>query len=425
MANPPHVVVLAAEAGKGMDPGLPKALNPVLFRPLIHYVLDMFSSIPHQSICVVVPHGQSAIQEQCRDYKDALFFELEAENPACRSLAAVEPFLRNQGGDVLILNGDAVLLKAESLKQLLEMHVESRAAATHGDGVYCFTIKALFEALKKAADRAGDRECLSAAVKSIDAEGKVVARLNFSDPVESMGINDLHELWQVETILRQRINRDLMLKGVVLQDPHTTLIDPRCQIEPGVRVEGGTTLINSILRGGCRVENFCRIVDSEVGEGCRIKQGSYIEKGVIGRGSGIGPYAHLRPGVRLGEEVHIGNFVEVKNSSLGSGSKAGHLSYIGDTQAGKNVNFGCGFITCNYDGGPVKQKTTIEDDVFIGSDSQTIAPVTLGAGSFIATGTSVTDDVPPESFAISRSRQITKVGYAKKYRKSRKPAAVS
>jgi bifunctional UDP-N-acetylglucosamine pyrophosphorylase/glucosamine-1-phosphate N-acetyltransferase len=213
-----------------------------------------------------------------------------------------------------------------------------------------------------------------------------------------------------------------MLNGVYLQDPKTTVIDARSAIFRDARIEGGTTIVNSVLDAGVKVESGCRIVDSQIGEGSVIKQGSYIEDALAGKDCAVGPYARLRPGTTLGDHVRIGNFVEIKTSTIGRASKVSHLSYIGDCEMGQNVNVGCGFITCNYDGGPVKLKTVIEDGVFIGSDSQTIAPVRLGAGSFVATGTSVTEDVPPDSFVISRGRQVTKPGYAKKYRRGPKPA---
>jgi bifunctional UDP-N-acetylglucosamine pyrophosphorylase/glucosamine-1-phosphate N-acetyltransferase len=214
-----------------------------------------------------------------------------------------------------------------------------------------------------------------------------------------------------------------MLKGVALQDPRTTLIDPRCRIDRDVRIEAGCTLINSALEAGAVAESYCRIVDSEIGPGSLIRQGTCVEAARVGRDCRVGPYAHLRAGTRLDDSVWIGNFVEIKNATLGAGTRAAHLSFIGDAQIGRNVNIGCGFITCNSDGRPLKQRTTIEDDVFIGSDSQVIAPVTVGAGSFIATGTSVTDDVPPDSFVISRGRQVTKPGYAKKYGRAKAPSA--
>jgi bifunctional UDP-N-acetylglucosamine pyrophosphorylase/glucosamine-1-phosphate N-acetyltransferase len=242
----------------------------------------------------------------------------------------------------------------------------------------------------------------------------VSGRLDASDPFAR---------FRAEKLARLRFNRELMRAGVGLQDPAATYIDARCRIERGVFIEAGAVLINSAVGAGTKIESACRIVDSEVGQGCCIKQGTRIEGSRIGRDCLLGPYAHLRPGTRLSEEVHVGNFVEVMNSSVGARTKISHLSYVGDAEVGRDVNVGCGFITCNYDGGPVKQRTIIEDGVFIGSDSQAIAPVRLGARSFIATGTSVTEDVPADAFAISRGRQMTKPGYAKKYgRKNAAPA---
>jgi bifunctional UDP-N-acetylglucosamine pyrophosphorylase/glucosamine-1-phosphate N-acetyltransferase len=214
-----------------------------------------------------------------------------------------------------------------------------------------------------------------------------------------------------------------MRGGVALQDALTTFIDPRCRIGRDVRIESGCTVINSMLEDGVVLESFCRIVDCEIGRESLLRQGTCAEKSRVGRGCRAGPYARLRAGTRLDDDVWIGNFVEIKDSTLGSGTRAAHLSFIGDAQIGRNVNIGCAFVTCNSSGRPLKQRTVIEDDVFIGSSSQAIAPVVLGAGSFIATGTSVTENVPPDSFVISRGRQVTKPGYAKKYGKIKPPLA--
>jgi bifunctional UDP-N-acetylglucosamine pyrophosphorylase/glucosamine-1-phosphate N-acetyltransferase len=164
------------------------------------------------------------------------------------------------------------------------------------------------------------------------------------------------------------------------------------------------------------IESQCHIYDSEINKSSVIKQGSYLEESKVGEGSHVGPYAHLRPGTELQKDVKIGNFVEVKKSTIGEGSKASHLSYIGDAEIGKNVNLGCGFITCNFDGGPVKHKTIIEDEVFVGSDSQTVAPVRLGKGSYVASGTTVTEDVPPDALAMSRGPQNNREGVAARLR---------
>jgi bifunctional UDP-N-acetylglucosamine pyrophosphorylase/glucosamine-1-phosphate N-acetyltransferase len=420
-APPPHIVILAGGAGKRMKIGHPKALHPVFFQPMIQHVLDTAMALPHRSVRLIVDRGLREFREQCREYQDLII--VRQENPAgtADAVKAVAPALENQAGDVLILHADTVLLTPRSLQELLDKHAQTGAACTVGlaasggeAAVYVFQVRALCDALKQASTGGLQKESpLSETVQTLAALGAQTAEYQFCDPVEAMDINDLEGLWRVEMIMQERCNRGLMLKGVTLQDPRTTMIDPRCRIARDVRIEGGCTLVNSVLEAGVLVENFCRILGSEVGQGSQLKQGTCLEEARVGRDCRVGPYARLRPGTRLADDVWIGDFVEVKNASLGSGTRAAHLSFIGDAQVGRNVNIGCGFITCNSSGKPLKQRTIIEDGVFIGSASQAIAPVTLGTGSFVATGTSITDDVPPDSFVISRGRQVNKPGYAK------------
>lgn len=424
-APPPHIVILAAGAGKRMKLEHPKALYPVFFRPMIHYALDAAMALPHRSVSLVVGRGEREFREQCRGYHELRIVRQGAPSGTADALLAAESAL-TEDGDVLIICGDAVLLSAPTLQELLAKHAETGAGGTVGkperDGepvACCFRVRDLFSVLKRGGTRGSGEFTLADAASALAAGGAATVEYRFADPVETLDINDFHGLWRVETVLQERFNRELMLGGVALQDPRTTLIDPRCRIDRDVRIEGGCTVINSVLESGVRLENFCRIVDSEIGPGSRLLQGTCAEKARVGRGCRVGPYARLRPGAQLQDDVWIGNFVEIENASLGSGTRAAHQCYIADAQVGRNVSIGCGFITCNSGGRPLKQRTIIEDDVFIGSASQTIAPVTLGAGCFIATGTSVTEDAPPDSFVISRTRQVTKPGYAKKYEKTK------
>lgn len=430
MAIPtPDVVILAGGEGKRMRIGHPKALHPVFFRPMIHYALDAATAIARRSICLVVGRGEREFREQCRGYEDLRIVRQGTPSGTADALMAAEPVLAKDG-DVLILHGDAVLLSARTLRELLMKHAETGAGGTVGRAgrdaeavAYCFRIRDLFSVIRRGAPSGSEEFTLTDALAALAAGGVATAECRIDDPLEALDINDFHGLWRVESVLQERFNRELMLKGVALQDPRTTLIDPRCRIDADVRIEGGCTVINSALENGVQVENCCRIIDSEIGPGSRLLQGTCLEKARVGRDCRVGPYARLRPGTDLHDDVWIGNFTEIENASLGSGTRAAHQCYIGDAQVGRNVRIGCGFITCNSSGRPLKQRTVIEDGVFIGSASQTIAPVTLGAGSFIATGTSVTEDAPPDSFVISRGRQVTKPGYAKKYGKTKRPGA--
>jgi bifunctional UDP-N-acetylglucosamine pyrophosphorylase/glucosamine-1-phosphate N-acetyltransferase len=459
METDPHIVILAGGRGKELHSRRPQALQPVIFRPMVHYVVDLASRLAHRSLSMVVGPGADEIQEQCRGWKGLTFLRQEAELGTGHAVKTAEPLLKSESGPVLILSADVILLTPASLKRMLDRHVKEGASCTIGttalnnprgygrivreiggrvvdvreeedctsaerainevnSGIYVFEAADLFKAIDRVTYRdARHGYCLPSVVKALAGESKKIIPCSFGDPNEVLGVDDPHALFQVECILQERINKELMHRGVTLQDPRTTWIDPRCLIGKDVRIEGGCVLINSVIEPGVTVESHCRIADSAVGAGSLVKQGSYIEDSVIGPDCSVGPYAHLRPASRLGAGVKVGNFVEIKASTLGDGSKASHLSYIGDAEVGKKVNFGCGFITCNFDGGPHKHKTIVEDGVFIGSDCQAVAPVRIGQDSYIAAGTTVTDDVPDGSMAISRGRQTTKWGYAKKYRR--------
>ncbi len=358
--------------------GHPKALYPVFFRPMIHYALDAAMAVEHRSLSLVVGVGEREFGEQCRGYDGLRVIPQQSPTGTGDALGAAVAGLAEEG-DVLVLYGDAVLLRASTLNEMLRLHAETGAACTVGLGsgsgadaaAYCFRVKDLVVALKNAAGR-GDELDLADVVLALSAAHAATAEYRIVDPLETMDVNDFYGLWRVEAELQGRFNRDLMLQGVALQDPRTTLIDPRCRIEREVRIEGGCTVINSVLGAGVRVENFCRIIDSEIGPDSLLRQGTCLEKARLGRGCRVGPY----------------------------------------------------FIASSSGGGPLNRRTIIENDVFIGASSQAIAPVTLGARTFVATGTSVTEDAPADSFVISRNRQVTRPGLSKKHGGSKGPGAL-
>jgi bifunctional UDP-N-acetylglucosamine pyrophosphorylase/glucosamine-1-phosphate N-acetyltransferase len=424
--EPPRVAILAAGAGARMK-GVPapKAAAPLFFRPMIQYALAAVAGIPARSVTIVAGAGEKELREAARPWPETGFVRQDSPAGTADAARALEADWSGPDGEALLIYADAPLLTAESLSGLLAARAASgkpcaagRARPGAEPAAWCFEVKALFDALR-AVKPAPDGELrLEDAFAALAARGGVFDHL-FADPLEGFVVGDPYDLWRAEDALRERFNRGLMLSGVTLTDPRTTVIDPRCRVEPGARVEGGCTVVNSIVEAGAVLESHCRVVDSEVGRGTLLRQGTSLEKSGVGRDCRLGPYARLRDGARLDDGVWVGNYVEIKNSTIGAGTRAAHLSFIGDATVGRDVNIGCGFITCNSSGRPLKQRTVIEDGVFIGSASQAIAPVTLGAGSFIATGTSVTEDAPPGSFVISRGRQVTKPGYAKKYAKPR------
>ena len=410
----PHVVVLAGGAGERMRTGHPKALHPVFFRPMVHYALEAAAALGPRSVCLVVGSAESEFREECRGYPGLRIARQRSPRGTADALRAAGP-APDPDGDVLVLYADVPLLTTRTLRGLAAARAEAGAA--------CSVARAAGPGGAPVAFCYRGRD-----LPSSPEEGDLLVpggspELVVSDPVEALDIDDLYRLWRAESVLRERFNRSLMVNGTALQDPLTTLIDPRCRIERGVSVEKGCTVIGSVLGAGVRVEAFCRITDSEVGAGSAVLQGTILSGARVGRGCRVGPYAHLRPGTRLDDDVRAGNFVELKDAILGSGTRAAHQCYVGDAQVGRKVLIGGGFLTCGSDERGSKQRTVIADEVFVGGASHALAPVTVGAGSFIATGTSVTEDVPPDSFVISRGRQVVKTGYSRKYGKARGPAA--
>ena len=455
MVTPLHVLVLAAGQGKRMHSSLPKVLHPVLFRPMLHHVLDLATSLRPQTVGVVVGHGEAQVREACAGYEGLRFFSQTEQKGTGHAVQQAAPFLKTQSGRLLVLYGDTPLLTKATIDKLLESagpaavltaevaqpfgygrilrdgsgrftaireetdcSESERAVREINSGVYVFELGELLPHLETLQSHNKQGELyLTDVVEKLVSLGRSVAAVRVQDATEILGINDRAALADVQVLLRDRTNAFFMRLGISLQDPKSTWIDPRCRISSDVSIESGAQIINSRIESGVRIEAGCRIQNTEIAVGTAIRQGSYLDGANIGPDCSVGPYAHLRPGTVLAREVRIGNFVEVKKSTLGEGSKAAHLAYIGDAEIGDDVNLGCGFITCNFDGGPQKHKTVVESNVFIGSDTQAVAPVTIGRGSYIAAGSTVTQDVPQESLVITRGRQITKPGYAGKYKR--------
>ncbi len=457
MTDKPHVLILAAGKGKRMHSKLPKVLHPVLFRPMLHQVIDLAYSLPHSSVSVIVGHEKEQVQKACTGYPELQFFHQKEQKGTAHAVSVSADFLKTVKGQVLILSGDVCLLRRESLAALLKEHTEKEnhltfvttqlehptgygrvlrdekgsvcgireeADATAPEkaiqeinaGIYCFDISSLLGALEKiqSGNKQGEYYLTDAIEILVKAHRKVVG-FSFADSQEIHGVNDRKALSEAEGILQRRTNDALMMAGVTLHQPQTILIDTKCAFGTDIEIGPGTQLSASKIESGVIIEGNCRIHDCHIEEGAHIKQGSYLEGSLVGRNAKVGPYAHLRPESRLGAGVKIGNFVEIKKSTLGEDSKASHLSYIGDAEVGKNVNIGCGFITCNYDG-QKKHKTIIEDGVFVGSDTQIVAPLRVGADSYIASGSTVTQDVPPGALALSRVKQVNKEGFAKRFK---------
>jgi len=453
-----HIVVLAAGKGTRMKSGLPKVLHQAAGLPLIDHVLRTAAFVRPASIVVVVGHQANQLQEALSGRPGLAFAVQEPQLGTGHALLQVAPRLRDARGTLLLLSGDVPLLRAATVERLIRTHEERSAAATvltalvtnpdgygrvvrsagdivaiveHKDaspaelaiheinsGIYAFDIAPLFAAIGAIGSANAQGEYyLPDLVRIYRGRGLRVETVRLDDPTEILGVNSRKELADVSTILKSRKNDELMAAGVTLVDPATAYIGPDVTIgadtivHPGVFLEG-TTRVGS----RCEIHSGVRLVNASVDDGAIIKNFCVITDSHIESGAEVGPFAHLRPQSRVGEQAKIGNFVELKKTVLGRRSKASHLTYLGDTTVGENVNVGAGTITCNYDG-TAKHPTVIEDGAFIGSDSQLIAPVRIGAGAYVAAGSSITEDVPAESLAIGRGKQVNKPGWTKSRRK--------
>jgi bifunctional UDP-N-acetylglucosamine pyrophosphorylase/glucosamine-1-phosphate N-acetyltransferase len=282
-------------------------------------------------------------------------------------------------------------------------------------GVYAFELRPLFDALRSIASQNAQGEFYLTDLIAIYRRRRLpVDTLLIENAEEIRGINSRSELAEVSRLVRQKKNEELMAAGVTLIDPATTYVDPEAEIaadtvlHPGVVIEGRTR-----IGSGCEIQAYVRISDSEIGDRVAINSYCLISGAQVAAGAVIGPFAHLRPGTTVGENAKVGNFVELKNTSFGPRSKANHLSYLGDATVGADVNVGAGTITCNYDGAK-KHRTVIEDGAFIGSDSQLIAPVTVGKGAYVGAGSSIVADVPAGALGIARGRQNNVEGWVQR-----------
>jgi bifunctional UDP-N-acetylglucosamine pyrophosphorylase / glucosamine-1-phosphate N-acetyltransferase len=441
-----------------MKSALPKVLHPIAGRALINRVLDAARTLNPDSTTIVIGHGAERLKEHLGSRSDLHLIVQEPQLGTGHALLQTAPVLRNRKGTVLLLSGDVPLLSPAALRDLLRTHIEANAAATvltavverpygygriirtHGrisriveerdasksqrelheinSGIYAFALEPLFDALESiGADNAQDEYYLPDLVTIYRRRRRRVEAFTIANPVEIRGINSRTELAEVTTMIRQQKNEELMAAGVTLIDPATTYIDtdveigPDTVVHPCVFIEGGTR-----IGSACEIHSGARIVNSTINDRVVIRNHCVITDAVIAAGAVIGPFAHLRPGANVGEKGHIGNFVELKNTTFGAGSKANHLAYLGDSTIGTNVNVGAGTITCNYDG-VSKHQTVIEDGVFVGSNATLVAPVTIGRGAYIAAGSSVTDDVPPGALGIGRGRQENKEGWVEERKK--------
>ncbi|HUT76929.1 MAG TPA: bifunctional UDP-N-acetylglucosamine diphosphorylase/glucosamine-1-phosphate N-acetyltransferase GlmU [Polyangia bacterium] len=448
-------VILAAGQGRRMKSALPKVLHRVLGLPLVAFPLALARAVKSARTVVVVGHGREQVEAAVRSVpggEDARFAVQREQRGTGHAALSALPALAGHRGPVLILSGDVPLLKPQTLERLgrarskscsplafvtfrpanpagygrvlrqddrvvaLREHRDcSRAERAIGEvnaGIYLVDIGFLRRCLKRLSDDNEQGELYLTDLVAMAAAGRRPAVTVEALADEVGGVNDRAELARVEELLRELRNLELMRAGVTIRQPGTVRVELDAEIGADTELGPFVQILGRTRIGrGCAVEAGAVIADSTLADGARVLAHSVIEGAVVGAGAAVGPMARLRPGSVLGPAVRVGNFVEVKNTVMGEGSKANHLAYLGDGAIGRRVNVGAGTIFCNYDGF-AKHRTVLEDDVFIGSDSQLVAPVTVGAGAYVASGSTVTKDVPADALAISRAPQQNRLKVA-------------
>jgi bifunctional UDP-N-acetylglucosamine pyrophosphorylase/glucosamine-1-phosphate N-acetyltransferase len=458
-----EVVILAAGLGTRMKSSTIKILHRAAGRPIIEYVLDLAAAVSDQPPIIIVGHQRDAVRAACGDRaRYAVQEEQLGTGHAVLQSGGLLEAGPLTGKTVLVLSGDVPLTRAETLLRLIEQHEtegnaltllsmrlddpamygriirgadggveriveakdaseEQRAIREVNAGIYLFDATLLFDPLRNlSTNNAQGEYYLTDLIDVFRKSGRRVGAVVAEDPVEAIGVNSRAELATVEEEIQRRVVDRLMKEGVTFRNPSTVVIDstvsigPDSVIYPFVTLEGTTS-----IGRGCIVEPGCHLQNVQVGDDVHLKTGTVAEDAEIADEATVGPYAHLRAGTKLGRHVKIGNFVETKKVVFGDRSKASHLSYVGDAEVGVDVNIGAGTITCNYDG-VNKNRTVLEDGVFIGSDTQLVAPVRVGRGAYVGAGSTITKDVPADALALSRTAQKTVEGWATRRRQKLK-----
>lgn len=449
-----YVIVLAAGQGTRMKSKLYKVMHPVMGRPMVGHVVQTALDAEVDRVFTITGVGADVVKEYLQDQTEYVY--QEEQLGTAHAVDQVRSLLANKKGTTLVLSGDTPLIQAHTIKKLMDFHEDKGAKATvltaHAEnpfgygrviraedgsvhkiveekdandiekatneintGTYCFDNEQLFEALKKVNNNNAQGEYyLPDVIEILKEQKEKVEAYQLNNMDESLGVNDREALATAQSIMQARINRQHMLNGVTLIDPSNTYIEAGVQIgqdtviEPGTYLKGQTVIGEEVFLGANTT-----IIDSQIGNKVKIVQ-STIEQSVVKAESDVGPYSHLRPNCQIEEQVHIGNFVEIKNSTIQSGTLIGHHSYIGDAEVGPNVNIGAGVVFANYDG-KRKSQTIIGKQSFIGSNATLVAPVNLGDKSFVAAGSTITDDIPDEGLGIGRGRQVVKESFYSRY----------
>ena len=440
-------IILAAGDGRRMNSRIPKVLHRLCGKELLRYPVEMLGRLGVDRVVVVVsPANQDTVKALLGDGVD--YAVQPSMTGTAGAVKAAATTLQGQADQVVVIGGDAPLVTDDSVRRLLDGHLEEgrkmsimsgivQTSAGLGrvkrdlgsqqnvlgiveatndterdgqpvevnSGVYCFQADWLWEILEKV-DVSSNGESYLTDLAAVAAElGASVAALTSNDPDEVLGINNLVELAHLEDIQRRRIRERWMLLGVTITDPSSVMIDGGVTIGQDTVILPNTMLLGDTTIGSnCEVGPGSVVKDSTIGDRCRVTS-SALEDAVMESGVDIGPFSHLRPGAYLESGVHIGNYVEVKESRFAAGAVMGHFGYVGDASIGANVNVGAGMVTCNYDGKD-KHRTVVEKDAFIGCDTMLVAPVTVGAGAVTGAGAVVTIDVPPARLAVGVPAKI-------------------
>ena len=454
-----NIVILAAGQGKRMQSNLPKVLHPIAGRPMLTHILDSARALGAQRIAIVVGHGAEQVKQAYATQEDLQFALQQPQLGTGHAVLQAVPLLKESHADdvTIVLYGDVPLVQPDTLRALLNARANGVAILTEilsdatGYGRIVRDVKGNVCAIVEHKDATPEQRAIQEVNTGImavptrqlkswltkltnnnaqgeyyltDIVGLAVAEgisVNVAHPVasfETLGVNSRLQQAELERLWQRELARRQLEAGVTIVDP--ARFDLRGELLCGqdVFIDVGCVFEGRVvLADGVRIGAHCVLRNVTLGAATRIESFSHLEQAEVGADAHIGPYARLRPGAKLADATHVGNFVEIKNTNLGKGSKANHLAYVGDADVGERVNIGAGTITCNYDG-VNKHRTTIEDDAFIGSDTQLVAPVRVGKGATLGAGTTLTRDAPAGQLTVSRAKQVTIEGWKRPVKKA-------